>query len=43
MVLLIKPQYIEFPKYYQVLYKPLKSELDKLVEQGVLHKLRPDE
>ena len=27
----------------QALHKPLKTELDKPVDQGVLHKLRPDE
>ena len=27
----------------QALHKPLKSELDKLVDQGVLKKLIPDE
>ena len=29
-------------KVSQALHKPLKSELDKLVDKGVLHKLRPD-
>ena len=40
MLLLIKPYYIEFLK---ALHKPLKSESDKLVDIGVLCKLRPDE
>ena len=30
-------------KVPQALHKPLKTELDNLVDQGALHKLRPDE